>query len=271
MAIANIELKIGNKSDSKSIILESGTLKYIDSMIKSFGNEESLKSAEEFATKISFLSPFELQKSKIVLYYIKNNDDKIKLKPIYNDDEPILIRSNSIEGETVEIEKARKFLFSSRNQLFLSMFLNHNMLLKTTHGSIKMTPIEYKFAKNAGLSTFIRDGEYRVLIRDVLKYRLINNKLGVMRTLYEDTLEEWKKYMQGLSQEDLYFYSRELRILINDYNYRKIPRKAVCNLNLNRNYFHRLNNYHLNKELDITDSNTLGLYKKKVLEDKKSA
>ena len=59
MAIANIELKLGNKSDSKSIILESGTLKYIDSMIKSFGNEESLKSAEEFATKISFLSPFE--------------------------------------------------------------------------------------------------------------------------------------------------------------------------------------------------------------------
>ena len=75
MAIANIELKLGNKSDSKSIILESGTLKYIDSMIKSFGNEESLKSAEEFATKISFLSPFELQKSKIVLYYIKNNDE----------------------------------------------------------------------------------------------------------------------------------------------------------------------------------------------------
>lgn len=271
MAIANIELKLGHKTDSRSIVLESGPLKYIDSMFKAFPNEESLKQADEFKGKIALVSPSELYDSKIVLYYIKNNYDKVKLKPIYNDEEPILTSANAVEGEVSEIEKARKLLFSSRSQLFLSMFLNHNVLLKTTYGSIKMTPSEYKYAKSLGLSTFIRDGEYRVLIRDVLKYRLTNKKLGAMRTLYEDTLEEWKKYMMGLSHEDLYFYSRELRILINDYNYRKIPRKAVYNLNLRRKVISSIHSCKLNKEVDITDSNTFRLYKKKVLDDKKSA
>lgn len=271
MAIANIELKLGNKNDNRSIVLESGTLRYIDSMIKSFNNEQSLKKAEEFTEKLSMLSNEELQNSKIMLFYIKNNDDKIKLKPIYSDEEPILITANSIEGEVTEVEKARKLLFSSRNKLFLSMFLNNNTLLRTTYGSIKATPDEYKHAKEMGLATLIRDGEYRILIRDVLKYRLTNRKLGVMRTIYEDTLEEWKKYVMDLSKEELYFYSRELRILINDYHYRKIPRKAVCNLNLNRSSFSTMNNYKLTKSLDINDSNAFGLYKKKVLDDRKSA
>lgn len=271
MAIANIELRLNSKNDSRNLILETGTLRYIDSMIKSFDSAEGLKNATEFRDKISNLSSSELQDSKIILYYIKNNDIKVQLKPIYNDSEPILTKANSIEGETTEIEKARKLLYSSRNQLFLFMFLNHNSLLKTTHGSIKMTPKEYKCAKNAGLSTFIRDGEYRVLIRDVLKYRLSHEKLGIMRTLYEDTLEEWKKYMVNLPQEDLYFYSRELRVLLNDYEYKKIPRKAVYNLNLNNYFLKKINNYNINKGIDITQTNSLESYKKKILDDRKSA
>ena len=249
MAIANIELKLGHKPDSKSIVLETGSLKYIDSIFKSFTDEESLKHSEEFKGKVSLLSSKELYNGRIVLYYIKNNDDKIKLKPIYNDEIPILTRANAMEDEATEIEKSRKLLFSSRNQLFLSMFLNNSNLLKTTYGSIKMTPSEYKCAKASGLSTFIRDGEYRVLIRDVLKYRLINKKIGTMRTLYEDTLEEWKQYMLGLPQEDLYFYSRELRVLINDYHYRKIPRKAICNLNLRKKHLSNINSYTIVKNL----------------------
>lgn len=270
MAIANIELKLNNKGDEKNIVLETGTLRYIDSMIKSFENADSLKNAVEFRNKLASLSEDELKNSKVLLYYVKDNFDKVQLRPIYNDSEPIHLRANVMENEITEIEKARKHLFNSRNQLFLVMFLNHNVLLKTTYGSIKMTSSEYKYAKKFGLSTFTRDGEHRVLIRDVLKYRLVNQKLGVMRNLYEDTLEDWKKYMMGLSQEDLYFYSRELRVLLNEYEHRKIPRKAVYNLNLNRSVIKRMNGYNLNQGLDITkypgtDS------KKKILEDKKSS
>jgi len=271
MAIANIELRINSKDDNKNLILESGTLRYIDNITKSFRDAESLKNAEEFSGRISNLAPEELKNNKIYLYYIKNNDDKVQLKPIYDDSEPILVRANSIEGEISEIEKARKLLFSSRNQLFLSLFLNHNSLSKTTYGTIRMTPSEYKYAKDAGLSTFVKDGEYKVFIRDILKYRLNNKKLGIMRTLYEDTLEEWKKRMLGLSEEDLYFYSRELRVLINEYHYKKIPRKAVFNLNINNNVLQNLNSLRINKNIDITSSNTEGLYKRKVLEDKKVA
>lgn len=272
VAIASLGLKINDSNNENSVItLDTGTLRYIDSIIKSFPNSETLKKDEEFSTKISHLSPNEIERSKIILTYIKNNDEKVLLKPIYNDPEPIHTRASSMDEVKSEVERTRKLLFSSKNQLFLSMFFNNQSLVRTTYSTIKMTVSEYKKAKDAGLSVIMRDAEYYITIKDALKYRLGHKKLGVMRILVEDALELWKKKMLDLSDEDLYYYSRELRLLINEYDYRKIPRRAVYNLNINKIKIDNMGNYIINKEDKISNVNTKGLYKRKILEDRKTA
>ena len=75
--------------------------------------------------------------------------------------------------------------------------------------------------------------------------------------------------MFGLNDEDLYFYSRELRLLINEYNYRKIPRRAVYNLSFNKEHLNE--NITIKKHNDFYISEIIGLPKRKVLEERKAA
>jgi len=266
MAIASLGLKINdNNTENNIITLETGTLRYIDSIIKSFANAEALKKDEEFSSKLSGFSASEIRNSKVILSYIKNNNEKVLLKPIYNDQEPIHTRASSMEEVKSEVERARKLLFSSKNQLFLSMFLNNQTLVRTTYSTIKMSVDEYKKAKESGFSVLMRDGEYHITIKDALRYRLLNKKLGSMRLLVEDSLELWKKNILDLAEEDLYFISRELRVLINEYDYRKIPRRAVYNLSLNKVKLDELDNYIISKKEKNSSVNTKGLYKQKIL------
>ena len=268
MAMASLSLKISNNNTENSFVtLETGTLRYIDSIIKSFANEEALKTDEEFQEKMSHLSPMEINNSKVVLTYIKNNNDKIVLKPIFNDPHPIRTRAKAVEEVKSEVEKARKLMFSSKNQLFLSLFLNNQSLVRTTYSTIKISKEENRQVKLAGLTTFIKDGDHQTTIKDILKYRRGAKKLGSMRLLVEDSLELWKKNMLNLPEEDLYFYSRELRVLINEYDYRKIPRRAVYNLILNRAKLKTLDVYTINRREDIYNTNIK--YKQKILDEAK--
>jgi len=247
VSIANIELSFIDKFEEKNIILESGNLRQIDNIFKSFENEKSLIYSEDYKEKITELSEEQLRNSKVELYYIKDNNEKIKLKPIYNDKEPIHIRINTLGEQTLEIEKARKLLFSSRNKLFLSLFFNSKNLFNTTFGSVKLSLSEYKYAKDSGVFVYIKDGDYSVSIRDLLKYRLTNNRLGTLRNVYEDTLEKWKSNLLDMSNETLYFYSRELRVLINEYNYRKFPRRVFYNLIFYKDEISSTKNYKIIK------------------------
>ena len=107
------------------------------------------------------------------------------------------------------------------------------------------------------------------IIQDVLEYRLDKKSLGPMRLLIEDALELWKKNILDLSDEELYFYSRELRVLINEYDYRKIPRRAVYNLIFNKPRLENLGNFVIDKGIKANKNNTNGLFKTKIKEDKK--
>lgn len=269
MAVASLSLKISdNNTVDNGVILETGTLRYIDSIIKSFENAESLKRNEDFKEQTASLSDSELQQSKVILTYIKNNNEKILLKPIYNDESPICTRASALEEIQSETEKARKLLFSSKNQMFLSMFLSNKDLVRTTYSTIKITSKEAKKIKSSGLPVFMKDGEYRTTVKDILKYHLDNKKMGLMRLVIEDALEMWRKHMMSLAEEDLYYYSRELRVLLNEYDYKKIPRRAVYNLNLNKPKLDSLGSYKINYG---SNTSTKALYKQKILEDRKSA
>lgn len=266
MSIASLGIKLGDKV----FALENGTLRYIDSITKEFKDEKELMNDNYYRDKIKTYSiGNENNNSRIILNYIKNNEDKKELKLLLNDPTTIRTRTSSLEEVKSETEKARKLLLNSKNQIFLTSFLLNKHLESTTLATVRMTIDEYKIAKREGYNVVVRDGEYRITIKDVLKYRLNHKKLGSMRLLVEDTLEVWKKNMLNLNDEDLYFYSRELHFLLDEYNYRKIPRKAVDNLSFNKEHLRdklkikRYNNFHL--------SETIGLLKRKILEDRKAS
>jgi len=267
MSIAVLGIKTNDKNELLNI--DSSTLHQIDNITRLFKDEKDLMNSSYYQDRMGDLVSSDDFNSKIVLTYVKNNQEKLDLDIIYNDNESIRMRTNSLEEVTSEVEKSRKLLLNSKNQIFLTSFLINKKFISTTQSTVRMTIDEYKIAKKEGYKTEVQDGEYRISIREVLKYRLNHKKLGPMRLLVEDTLEVWKKNMLSLNDDDLYFYSRELRLLLNEYNYRKIPRKAVMNLCFNKDNIQDA--LKIKRKNDFRIEKTSGLTKRKVLDEHKAA
>jgi len=245
-------------------ILDSGTLYYIDSITGDFKDQEDLKNSEYYRERVP-----NSEREELVLTYVRNNKDKKELTLLFDDDNPIRIRTSSLEDVKSEVEISRKLLLNSKKQMFLNSFLYNKNLIATTSATVKMTIDEYKLAKKEGYQVTAQDGEYRIPISEVLRYRLNNQKLGSMRLLVEDTLEVWKNNLLNLKDEDLYFYSRELRLLINEYNYRKLPRRAVVNLEYDKSKL--TSPMSVKKDAKFKIQTTVGLRKRKVISDLKVA
>ncbi len=265
MSVAVLGYRRRNSSINDIYTLENADLRYIDKITKEYENEQELILSSRYASVIrGFCADGDILDGEIVLNYIKSNQQKVSLSIIYNDSEDICLKASSLDEFKSETEKARKLLFSSKNKLFLKLFLQNKNMMSTTYQTVKMTLNEYKVAKREGLDVICKDGEYHITINDVLKYRLSHNKLGPMRLLVEDTLEVWKNQLMNMSNEELYFYSRELRVLLNEYNYRKIPRKIIDNLSINYDKldFLKSRGYRTNKN---SYSISEGLPKRKIL------
>ena len=125
--------------------------------------------------------------------------------------------SSTIDDTLSEVDKARKKLFSSRNNLYIQLFLSNPIIETTTMHLIRLDPDEYLFALQHGLEPVLVEDNYRLSIRDILKFRLHNSKLKAFRPLFEDTLEVWKSDLYSMEEEELYFYSRNLSVLYDEY------------------------------------------------------
>ena len=266
MSIAILGKKLNNSDDI--ITIDSSSLRQIDNVTRLFANEEDLINSEYYQGRMGASSSFDDGEGKLVVTYVKNNQEKIPLDVMYDNSDAIRTRTSSLEEVSSEVEKSRKLLLNSKNQIFLTSFLLNKKFAPTMNATVRMTIDEYKIAKKEGYQVSLFDGEYRISIQEVLKYRLNHKKLGGMRLLVEDSLEVWKKNMLNLSDEDLYFYSRELRLLLNEYDYRKIPRRAVMNLSFDKNKIK--DNLKIRKKNDFRIK-AVGLHKRKVLDDRKAA
>lgn len=243
---------------NKVTILDSGTLYYIDSITGDFKDQEDLKNSAYYRERVS-----SGEREELVLTYVRNNKEKKELTLLFDDKDPIRIRTSSLEEFKSEVENSRKLLLNSKKQMFLKSFVINKNLIPTTSATVKMTIDEYRLAKKEGYQVTAKDGEYRIPISEVLRYRLNHQKLGLMRLLIEDTLEVWKNNLLNMRDEDLYFYSRELRLLINEYNYRKIPRRAVVNLEYDENKL--TSSMVIKKDANFKIQTTLGLRKRKII------
>lgn len=142
-----------------------------------------------------------------------------KLPIIFNDKDRIIIDTSSEISDDSEIEKARKLLHSSKNKMFLRMFMANRELCESANYEIMITSIEANYISRNGIPIPIIDSNRckRVNILDVFNAFLKAKKPGMIRNLFEDSLSVWEGEMNDLSYDEIYYYSRTLRLLSNEY------------------------------------------------------
>lgn len=197
--------------DVNPITLENSNLFYIDAITKSYKDEDDLK--KRYSYKIN-----NYPSGSISAFYIRSNSLKEEINVLYNDDKPIYVHDNFYERIYSEVEKSRKLLFNSKSKMFIKSFLDMNEVLSTINFSVKLSYNEYVYAKKKGINVDLNNSEYSVDVKDLFEYISNNSKLGILRGVFEDVLDVWKKRVLLLDEEELYYYSRTLRILVNEYN-----------------------------------------------------
>lgn len=220
-----------DKITSNMITLESGSLFYIDQLTKGYTDLSVLKKSFMYASKIESLSQ-EDGFGEIKLLRIKDLATKEELPVLINDNRIIYTRDNYYENKKSEVENSRKLLFNSKNKMFIKMVLNNRNLRKTMGFSMNISLQEYEYAIKKGIPVYISDEKYRVNVIDLFTYISQNQKYGIIRNVFEDSLDIWKNKLMSLDEIELYYYSRSLRIIQNEY-YKNIKKVIdIKNLNL---------------------------------------
>ena len=238
-AILSYTLNKGSNSDADELILLNDSLKRVDNCTRFYDSLETMRQSPEFKEQIdkfikrnenyikNYNNNFE---GEFTVSFIVDSDKREYLPILINDKKPIRTRTSSLEDVKSEVERSRKLLFRSKDKLFLRKMLEDERFADTTDFNIKLKLAEYKEAIKKGFKPKLIDGEYYLTINDILEYTLQTKKIGLMRSLVEDALEVWKENILALNDELLYYYSRHLRIAINEYEHDKIERKMVTNL-----------------------------------------
>ena len=145
--------------------------------------------------------------------------------------------NKDITNETItEFEKARKLLWSSKNNKYLKLFLKNDRLKDTLNFMIKIqNKKEYKLLKDHGMMIKLYQNSLYTSVIDILRLKLILHNVTYMREIYEETLESWRKYLEddNMSLDNKYYYGRELKFLYEEYkNYLKRAEKSFKIKNL---------------------------------------
>lgn len=118
MSIAILGKKLNNSDDI--ITIDSSSLRQIDNVTRLFANEEDLINSEYYQGRMRASSSFDDGEGKLVVTYVKNNQEKIPLDVMYDNSDAIRTRTSSLEEVSSEVEKSRKLLLNSKNQIFLT-------------------------------------------------------------------------------------------------------------------------------------------------------
>lgn len=180
-------------------------------------------------------------------YFLSNNQSKGSFKityvdstnikrsiPVLYDEHPIEIDDIKENGTTSESELARRSLLNSKEQLYSKLFL----LNKDVEGARKYTILisdeEKEILEKHGIKTYKKYEQYAVSVEDLIRYRSTHRKLGEVRDIYEQALDIWKEKMDILPYDDIYFFSREYRIINKYYNRIRQSGLTVSNLNIEK-------------------------------------
>jgi len=207
--------KAGNK---KSLTLESASLKEIDNITRFYRNAFDVINSKKYKAKVDeYVKGGSFVRGNLKVVYTIEQDSRVVLPAIFNRTDEILLFSSTVDEKLSEVDKARKKLFGSKDNLYIQLFLNNPIMESTTMHLVRLDSEEYLYAKSRGLEPVLVEDDYRLPLKDILKFRLHNSKLRIFRPLFEDALEVWKADLYSLEQEELYFYSRTLAVLHEEY------------------------------------------------------
>jgi len=209
--------------------IDSGSLDYIDEYTSQYKDDfELIKDNPKKELIYKFISEHDNISGNIKIFYSPSIYEREELSVVYKDNSKISIVTN--EDSLTDIEKARRLLFTSKDQLFARLFLSSKIINRTIKYELVISEYEYVLAKKNGLLPIIDKDKFYINFSELIKYRMNSKKLGSIRELYEEMLDIWERNMNEYDYEDTYYYSRELRLLMDKYNKIKNKDKAISNL-----------------------------------------
>lgn len=220
------------------INLEDSNLHTIDKLTSKYASIDELKNIPKYKEQIDrFLKQKQkIDSGEIKLFYIENKDYKEELKILLNEKNSLKINKDITNETITEFEKARKLLWSSKNNKYLKLFLKNDRLKDTLNFMIKIqNKKEYKLLKDHGMMIKLYQNSLYTSVIDILRLKLILHNVTYMREIYEETLESWRKYLEddNMSLDNKYYYGRELKFLYEEYkNYLKGAEKSFKIKNL---------------------------------------
>ena len=203
----------------KNLRLESEPLLYIDNCTRGYKNEDDFINHYYARDKIEkFIEENGNNKGKLVISYAKSVNSKEDLQPLYNDKNDFTFTDDPYTGRITDIERARKLLFNSKNQLFAKLVLENNTLDRQLNKMIDLTEEENKYITVFGIRTIFVNNKYYVSFKSLFEYRTLCTKLGCIRNVYQEMLDVLKSRLMYLDDSTFYFYNRQLRIMMNKYD-----------------------------------------------------
>lgn len=196
----------------KSLVVFSDLLVNIDAFTSEFKNDKELYQNVPNGRRLDDFVYENKQKGRFKIVYA-DRENVTRVVPVLYDEEPIMIDDDPTNGIVSESEKARRKLLNSKEQLYSKIFLLNKDVDNAKKLSIEISPDEYKLLKKLGVDAYTMNKGYFVSLEDLFRYRAENPKLGAIRPLYEEALSLWKDKMDKLPYDDIYFLSREYRVI----------------------------------------------------------
>lgn len=233
MKKSSLNYSIHTEDGTKTITLDKASLYYIDRYTSQYKNDdELLKDYPMNENVYNFIRTNGGIKGRLSITYPMNVTRKESIPILYSYDEPIIIEDSLDENVITEVEHARKLLFNSRGQIFARLLLACISTRDCYDYKVSITYDEYLVALKKNVPVIEKDDKFYIEFKELLKYRISNAKLGALRDLYTDSLDMWEEQMMQLNEDDLYYYSRQFRILINKYEEIKLKRLSISNLHM---------------------------------------
>lgn len=216
---ATLTYVINYNNQIKRLKLETQSLLYVDRYTSEYKNEDDfIKNYYNKGMIDNFIRENGNIKGKLVVSYTKNMKEKEDVMPLYNSQEEFALVDNPYEGKITEIEKARKLLFNSKNQMFAKLVISNNTFENHLNKMIDLSLEEAIYLKKCGFSPIFINNKNYISFKSLFEYRIKSPKLGCIRGAYQDMLKTLKNELMILDDSTFYFYNRQLRILINKYN-----------------------------------------------------
>ena len=154
MKKAFLNYVINSSNGIKKMIVEADSLDYIDSITSKYNNDfEFIKASNKKLKIIDFIKENGNKKGKLEIEYAIDINQKIDLPVFYNYPNRIVLDDDFMNNDVSEIEKARKLLFNSKNQLFARIALLDRSIMDTLSYKVSISYPEYLYAKSKKLNT----------------------------------------------------------------------------------------------------------------------